>query len=185
MRPERGTPDETHGEFPVILGVMSDTHGNSPLMHQVAEFMVRQLGAQVLVHLGDDYPDSEELVLSGYEVRRVPGLWCSEYRDHRIPNRIIEQFDGIAVAAVHAEKDLRHIERAAGVILLGHTHEPFLGRLGASLYVNPGHLKSLVSRGHEASFAAVSIEEASVSAVLYDVNGCERQCVAVRRNQLA
>jgi putative phosphoesterase len=164
---------------------MSDTHGNSPLMHQVAELMVRRLGVDVLVHLGDDYADAEELALSGYDVRRVPGLWCSEYRDHRIPKRIVERFDGVTVAAVHAEKDLRHVERAAGVILFGHTHEPFIGRMGASLYVNPGHLKSLVSRGHEATFATVSIDDAAVSAFLYDVNGCERKCLVVPRGQLA
>lgn len=169
----------------MILGVMSDTHGNTPLMHRVADLMVRRLGAQVLFHLGDDYRDAEELLLAGNDVRRVPGLWCTEYQDSRIPKRILEQFGGVTVAAVHAEKDLTHIERAAGVILVGHTHEPSIAQLGVSLYVNPGHLKSPVNRGNPATFAVVDIGDGTVTAAFYAWEGIERKRVTIPRDQLA
>lgn len=169
----------------VILGVMSDTHGNSPLMHRVADYMVQQLGVQIVFHLGDDYTDAEELMLAGHDVRRVPGLWCYEYQDSRIPKRILEEMGGITVAAVHAEKDLRFSERAAGVILVGHTHEPRIMKLGLSLYVNPGHLKSPVNRGNPATFALVEISEDTISAALYGWEGIEREWVTIPREQLA
>ena len=94
----------------MVLGVMSDTHGNRKLMHQVADLMTDQLKVQLILHLGDDYPDAQELALSGRPVRMVPGLWCDAYHNARIPKRIVEDFDGLKVAMAHADKDLRFTE---------------------------------------------------------------------------
>ncbi|HEO69838.1 MAG TPA: hypothetical protein ENN80_01145, partial [Candidatus Hydrogenedentes bacterium] len=76
---------------------MSDTHGNVALMHRAAEAMEARFGATLIVHLGDDYADAELLAMAGHTVHRVPGLWCPEYHDGRVPNQLLETFDGIAV----------------------------------------------------------------------------------------
>jgi predicted phosphodiesterase len=137
-------------------------------MHEAADAMVNRFHAEVLFHLGDDYRDAEELVMAGYSVRRVPGLWCPEYHDSRIPKRLIEVFDGITVAWAHADKDLRHVERAAAIILTGHTHRAEIALLGRSLYVNPGHLKSRVSQGKPSSYAVIEIGLDEVHASIHD-----------------
>lgn len=152
----------------MIIGVMSDTHGNSRLMQHVAAEMVQRFEAGLIFHLGDDYADSEELILSGYPVRRVPGLWCAEYHDARIPNRIIDAVDGLQVSCAHAEKDLRGVERAAAIVLTGHTHVPNVSVLARSLYVNPGHLKSAVNRNQQATYAIIEIGPEEVCAAIRD-----------------
>ena len=169
----------------MVLGVMSDTHGNSRLMHEAAEAMVGRFHAETIFHLGDEYRDSEELLSAGYAVRRVPGLWCPEYQDGRIPKRFVEAFDGVDVACAHAEKDLRHTERAAAVILTGHTHAAQIALLGRSLYVNPGHLKSMVCRNQHASYAVVEITAQYVRAAIREMASHEvRSETSVHRDRL-
>ncbi|HNR35423.1 MAG TPA: metallophosphoesterase family protein [Candidatus Hydrogenedentes bacterium] len=150
----------------MILGVMSDTHGNTDLMRSVAASMARLFSAEIIFHLGDDYRDAVELSQAGYDVRMVPGLWCPEYHDARIPRRIHETFDGVTVAGVHAEKDLRHIERAADIVLTGHTHKPNLAILGRTFYINPGHLTARIHRGQPASYAVIKIVPGEITAVI-------------------
>jgi putative phosphoesterase len=152
----------------MILGVMSDTHGNSRLIHSVVDAMQSRFGVDVIFHLGDDYHDVDDLIAEGLAVRRVPGLWCPEYQDSRIPKRLVENFDGIAVACAHADRDLRHTERAAAIILTGHTHRAQIALLGRSLYVNPGHMKVPVSGNQHASYAVIEIRPDEVHAGIHD-----------------
>ncbi|HOE66190.1 MAG TPA: metallophosphoesterase family protein [Candidatus Hydrogenedentes bacterium] len=154
----------------MVIGVMSDTHGNRPLMHAVAAHLCGKLGAGLLFHLGDDYRDAVELAEAGYEMRMVPGLWCPEYHDFRIPRRIVEDIEGVSVACAHADRDLRAATFAAAVILTGHTHVPRIERVGFSLYVNPGHLKARSDRGAFPTFAGVDIGSDVVVARIYDMD---------------
>ncbi len=146
----------------MILGVMSDTHGHRRLMHQVAERLRDIHGASRIIHLGDDYEDAEELGMAGHEVRAVPGLWCRAYADPRVPLRLFETYSGVRVACAHADKDLRSKERAADVVLTGHTHEAALERRGASVYMNPGHLSGKRNRGQAASYGLIAIDEEEI-----------------------
>lgn len=167
----------------MILGVMSDTHGNRVLAQLVAEQMTEEHRAGVIFHLGDYYEDGEALQQLGYEVRFVPGLWCPAYREGHIRKTVVETFAGVTVAAAHAEKDLRRVERAAGVILLGHTHEARIERRGESIYFNPGHLKAEVSRGERASYGIVEIGETSIFAAIYEITGLVRLEAEFRRGK--
>jgi len=168
----------------MILGVLSDTHGNHRLMFEVADLMRDTLEVTTLFHLGDDYDDAEQLAYAGYDVRKVPGLWCSEYHDGRIPNCLLEEFDGVTVAAAHADKDLRARERAAATVLTGHTHQPRIEKLGRSLYVNPGHLKSEKSRDCRPSFATIAIDETHVRAAIHRLDAKVRLTKTVLRSEL-
>ena len=169
----------------MVIGVMSDSHGNRRLMHKVAAHMTGRFGAEMVFHLGDDYEDALELEAFGYAVRMVPGLWCPEYHDARVPTRMLEEVAGLTVACAHADKDLGHRERAAAIVLTGHTHEARLALLGRSLYVNPGHLKSGASRGEPASFALVEIAPAQVRARIFGAaRGVVRDEIVVDRARL-
>ena len=167
------------------LGVMSDTHGNTSLMLAVAKEMQTRYGVQVIFHLGDDYEDAEWLGNMGYPVRKVPGLWCAAYHDGRIPKRLVEDFDGVLVACAHADKDLRYTERAAAIVLTGHTHQAAVDLLGRSLYVNPGHLARTTSRGEPATYAIIDLGPEQVHVQIRDVSGGVRAECTVPRDRLA
>ena len=169
----------------MIIGVISDTHGNRRMMHEVADYLLTHFGAEIVFHMGDDYRDAEELAMSGHVVKMVPGLGCPEYNDHRIPNRIVESVDGITVAAAHAAKDLRARELAASIVLTGHTHVAAIEKAGRSLYVNPGHLKSPLDRGERPSYALITTSGSQVTVAIHELSGEIRQACSFDRSELA
>jgi len=170
----------------MILGVMSDTHGNLRLMQETAQAMRDRFKVETVFHLGDDYRDAEGLITAGFTVHRVPGLWCPEYQDSSVSKRFMDKFDGLSVACAHADKDLRYIERAAAIILTGHTHTARIELLGPSLYVNPGHLKEPVCHNERASYALLEITEDSVRVTIREIGTHKiRTEKRVSRSQLA
>lgn len=172
-------------ELVMVFGVLSDTHGNRKLMHQTADLMVREFGVELIFHLGDDYDDGEDLAAYGHTVFALPGLWCPQYLQSDIPKRIEKHIEGLTVAAAHAEKDLTPASRGSAIILTGHTHEAGIEKMGMSLRINPGHLKSPTSRGERASFAVVSIDAKAVEAVICEIDGRLRLERKVSRKDLA
>lgn len=155
----------------MIIGVLSDTHGNLPLMLAVAEAAIKIFHAGRIFHLGDDHADAEVLRDAEYTVTAVPGLWCPEYHHPHIPKRLVEDFDGVTLVAVHAAKDLLPQDYDADLILTGHTHRATIERVGKALHVNPGHLKATDRTGVPPSFAIVRIEPHEIGASLHEVDG--------------
>ena len=152
-------------ESPIVVGVMSDTHGNYSQMFTVADMMRNDFGASMILHLGDTFEDMETLVTAGYPAEGVPGLWCSAYHDSRIPNRILKNIAGMPVVLVHAEKDLFPSDyHSARLLLVGHTHIPEVRELeNGGLLVNPGQLKSSHDRGAPASFGIIEVAPGNVA----------------------
>lgn len=170
----------------MIIGVISDTHGNRKLMHQVVDRMNSAHRADLIIHVGDDYPDAQELSLAGHNVRMVPGLWCEEYHDGRTPKRIVIPCDGITISATHAEKDLGAAELAASIVLTGHTHVAKIEKLGQSVHLNPGHLKHpKLDRGQRPSYAIISTEPESVTVAIHELDGGVRTSQSFTRAELA
>ena len=167
--------------FRVIIGVLSDTHGNVPLMLAVADVAARICRADRLFHLGDDFSDAEVLRDAGYNVTAVPGLWCPEYHHPHVSKRIVEDIDGLTLVAVHAPKDLLPQDYEADLILTGHTHRAKIERVGKALHVNPGHLKINDRTGVPPSFAMVRIESHAIGASLHHVDGTTWKEIHVER----
>ena len=166
----------------MILGVISDTHGNRMLMHQVATRLVREHGAEQILHLGDDYEDAEELAATCYDVCAVPGLWCEAYHNPRVPKTRVERFAGVDVALAHADKDLGRKERAADIVLTGHTHRAAIEEKNGAIYVCPGHLRRAVDRGERASYAVLHLDAEAVRVVIHEAGGVreEHRCTLTR-----
>lgn len=173
-----------HSSKVMIVGVISDTHGNRRLMHQVADYLRSRHKAELLIHVGDDYADAEELAMAGHTIKMVPGLWCPEYANYRIPNTIVESVDGITISATHADKDLRARELTATVVLTGHTHEARIEKLGRSIHLNPGHLKSKYDRGQYPSYALIKTDEDGVEVAIYEISGRIRESKRFQRAEL-
>lgn len=155
----------------MILGVVSDTHGNLPMMQDVAKALTQEHGAELILHLGDDYADAVALRDAGFPVRMVPGLWCPEYRNPRIPKLILETFEGVTIACCHAVQDLRESARTAAIIVMGHTHTAEIRRVGRTVFFNPGHLKAAAHRGHPASYGLIQIDADHLILTIYGLDG--------------
>jgi putative phosphoesterase len=168
----------------MILGVMSDSHGETAHVRRAAEQML-SLGVELIIHLGDDYDDAS--VLPGDKVRviKVPGVFSAYYKDPAIPNRLVMQLNGIRVLVSHTHlshandlpsdpKPERLIaDRAIDVVLYGHTHVYDIREESDIVFVNPGHLKREDRKGRRPSFASIDITGRRLESRIYDLNGNE------------
>ncbi|HPU97835.1 MAG TPA: metallophosphoesterase family protein [Candidatus Hydrogenedentes bacterium] len=156
----------------MILGVLSDTHGNSKLQEKARKLAVERFGAAVLIHLGDNYSDAEELMLGDVPVWAVPGLWCAAYNNPSIPRSRLEAAGGLLIHFAHAEQDLESecVEKAH-IILTGHTHRYRLDWLDGKIWMNPGHLKKEKDKSAIPTFGLISIASDTVECGILNLAG--------------
>ena len=143
----------------MLAGVISDTHGNREYLLRAVE-RLEEMGAEILLHLGDDETDVENGV--GLPLYSVPGKYEPAYSDPSNRTRILE-LDGWQVSMAHMIEDVPD----AGIRLFGHTHRPAAEIADGSLLVCPGHLKAPRDRSVPASFALLSLEESTASAKIF------------------
>jgi putative phosphoesterase len=170
----------------MLLGVVSDTHGNIEGMRRLAE-VLRTKGAFTLLHVGDDYRDVKTLKQFGLEVMGVPGLFCREYGDPRVPNRLVVELNGVKLLLTHTES--RHKNDAPGdpdpqvlaqeveIVLFGHTHQPALQERQGVLWLNPGHLRNRKDRGYPPTFALLVL---SPEKVAIEIRGLEDDALVLQ-----
>ena len=166
------------------IGVMSDTHGNRPLMHAVADRLATEFMVETIIHLGDSYADAEELRFAGHPVLMVPGLWCPEYSSGRVRRFLVERIGGLLVAAAHTDRDLRTAFHEAAVVLTGHTHVARIVHADKRIHMNPGHLKGGIHRGETPSFGVIEIGPDAVRACIHEASGALREALEVPANLL-
>lgn len=163
----------------MLLGVVSDTHGNVPAIQAVADRFRRAAVDQVL-HLGDDYLDILFFEAAHLKVVAVPGLYCQEYRDPTIPNRRLENLAGVTFLMTHTPElskfdlpgDLNPASwpEEVDVVLYGHTHIPGIVERQGVWWVNPGHLKAHDRRGHPLSYAFIRLDPPAVDVRIVGLN---------------
>lgn len=158
----------------MILGVLSDTHGNRAMMDRAARHLLDAHRADVIIHLGDNFDDARALAAWVPEVRAVPGLWCREYRDRSVPVVWTETFAGVPVACAHADHDLAPHASAARIAMHGHTHVAGVVERAGTIWLNPGHLKSDMDRGQRPSYAVVAIAGNALEISVCGLDGATR-----------
>ncbi|MBI2423021.1 MAG: metallophosphoesterase family protein [Candidatus Hydrogenedentes bacterium] len=166
------------------IGIVSDSHGNLPLLHQAAAQITGHFCSDLVFHLGDDYEDGRRLSGGGVKIRIVPGLQCREYFDLHFSKVHVEEVDGLRIAAAHTREELAHHAPAAQIYLFGHTHAACIELKAGRIFLNPGHLKASMDRGYAPSFAILETAEAVVSARVYEMNGAIRLEQQVPRSAL-
>lgn len=156
----------------MLVGVVSDTHGNLGGMRCLAE-RLKAKGASTLLHLGDDYRDAKTLGQLGMKVIGVPGVFCREYGDPRVPNRMVVELGGVKMLLTHTESrhkydapgdpDPRTLAPEVQIVLFGHTHNPALEWRQGVLWLNPGHLRDRRDRGYPPTFAVLALSPQEIS----------------------
>ena len=158
------------------VGVVSDSHGYRDNLGDAARKIVEDEEAEVIVHLGDDYDDTEVLEQFGVKIIKIPGVFSDYYQDRAIPNRLVEEFEGWKVLISHTESSHENdladdlvpeeiIERGeVDVLLHGHKHKPNIEEKGGVIRINPGHLKDEDKKGSPPSFAVIDFEKKKLRA---------------------
>lgn len=168
----------------MILGVMSDSHGNIAMMQKVADLMIKEFRVEAIVHLGDDYADSKKLDSRGKSVYAVPGMYEAAWTDDNISHRLIKDFGGVVFLISHTPTHDKHDRTGdinpgraisnygAQVLLHGHTHKfGAIRAVDGLIVINPGHLKSEADRGAMPTFAVIDVKEPDISVKFVDING--------------
>lgn len=160
----------------MLVGVVSDTHGNREGMLLLAERLKSQ-GVQTLLHLGDDYRDHQNFSQAGLEVIGVPGIYCPEYRDPHIPNRRVVEIGSVKFLLTHTETrhpyddpqdlDPELVCYEVDAVLFGHTHVPEIQERQGVVWINPGHLRDRTDRGQAPSFALLHINPPELEVLIY------------------
>ena len=124
---------------PVIVGLISDTHGL--LRADVHDALA---GVSMILHAGDVGGDAiiDELQLIA-PVHAVRGNTDAPGQP-RLPERIDRAIGGLRVHVSHGHEVGSPTPAAlaaayeADIIVYGHTHRPLIARVGGRLVVNPG-----------------------------------------------
>jgi len=146
-----------------LLGVVSDSHGNHDFLSYAVR-MLQGLGAEVLLHLGDNALDVESGI--PLPVYSVPGKFEPAYAD--VSKRTLAlEFAGWKVAMSHVFAELPE----GDIRLYGHTHVPAAESMGEVLRLCPGHLKSQQDKGEQPSFALLELDNLTAAARIFRL-GC-------------
>jgi putative phosphoesterase len=127
-----------HREKPIIIGLVSDTHG------LVRDGLFRALaGVSQILHAGDV---GGRYVLDALEtIAPVSAVYGNvEPLDGLLPDHVALDVDGVSIHVSHGhevgsptpEKLLKRY--SADVLVFGHTHRALIERDGRRLVVNPG-----------------------------------------------
>ena len=153
--------------------VMSDTHRSQRFI-QIMRQRINDIKPDLLLHLGDYYDDADAFLDAAIPLVRVPGTWTEYYQNPLIDNRRIETWCGWRVLLTHTPEHDRHdlnsdpdpqeLIRSAAIDLClhGHLHKPDLHQKGTVWILNPGHLYEDDNRGYPATYAVLTLTDASI-----------------------
>jgi len=163
------------------IGVVSDSHGYVDNLRRAVKAMT-EAGVEVIVHLGDDYDDVK--VLSDQKrtsIIQVPGVFSTYYQEPGMPNRLIEEWEGVRVLVTHTPEthkhdlpnDLKPEEVVARgevrMVLSGHSHIPAVKDEGGVIWMNPGHLKDDDKKGYPPTYALLEVSGNTVRVRVIDL----------------
>lgn len=156
------------------VGVISDTHRNLDLMRSAASELREVYQVSLIIHLGDYLRDALELRREGHEVWAVPGTACPGYGG---PDSILrDSLAGLPVVCAHTPDDLRDaVAPDTRLAMHGHTHAAFVEQRGGTVWLNPGHLKAPLDRGHRPSYALIEVEPGLINVCIQEPGGLPRQ----------
>ncbi|KPK67564.1 hypothetical protein AMJ87_13175 [candidate division WOR_3 bacterium SM23_60] len=158
------------------IGLVSDTHRHIANLNEAVAFLNTK-GADIIVHLGDDYTDIDEI--GENSVLRVPGVFSDAYQNTSIPNRMVAKFDGWRILLSHTisshdndlPDDLKPEEmigkNKVDAVFYGHTHIPDITREHGIVFVNPGHLKDEDKKGSPPTCAFVDVKKDSMRVCIF------------------
>lgn len=137
----------------MLVGLVSDTHDNAPIVRAAVSFL-REQAPDLVVHAGD--------VTAPRTVALFAGLPCAFLRGNNDDPRGLDpalarhgfeplaldrewELAGVRVAAHHGHLP-PHLTAEPDVLIHGHSHQRRVVRVGRTLVVNPGALYRVAQR---------------------------------------
>ena len=123
-------------EVPLLIGVISDTHG---LLRPEAVDALR--GSRHIIHAGDvGSPDILEKLFQIAPVTAVRGNIDKEAWARILPETEVIELGGISIYVLHdlARLDLKPQAAGFSVVISGHSHRPQQETRDGALFFNPG-----------------------------------------------
>ena len=121
---------------PVILGVISDTHG---LLRP--EAIEARRGSDRILHAGDvGAPEILEALVEIAPVTAIRGNVDTDPWARALPATEVIEVSGVSIYMLHDLGQLKLKPEAAGfrVVVYGHSHQPKVEEKSGVLYFNPG-----------------------------------------------
>jgi uncharacterized protein len=122
--------------LPILIGVISDTHG---LLRP--EALVALRGSQQIIHAGDvGAPEIIDQLAAIAPVAAVRGNVDTAAWARRLPETEVVEAGGISIYVLHdlAQLDLKPEAAGFRVVISGHSHVPKQETRNGVLYFNPG-----------------------------------------------
>lgn len=126
--------------------IISDTHIDS--IEKLPKEVLREAeAADAVLHAGDIIGQGliSELKKINRNVYAVKGNMDAMVPDEILPPKRVLEFDGITIGLSHGEGSPFGLENrllyefdGADIIVYGHTHKPFWGKIGGVHFLNPG-----------------------------------------------
>jgi hypothetical protein len=169
----------------MLIGLVSDSHGELKNLKDAAWKLAYNWHVKLLAHLGDECEDVDAIRDMRLEIIEAPGVYCREYQDPAIPNRVLKELEGQRILFTHTAETHKNdlpadpdpqqlaLKHEVDVVAFGHTHIPEAKLENGVLWVNPGHLKDTDKKGHAPSFALLDIDEHNARALLFDLKSSE------------
>ncbi len=157
------------------IWVISDTHLRSG--QNLPAFFTNQVDREdVIIHLGDFISlDVVQYLESLASLEAVSGNCdSSEIKSIFPPTRIIE-LDGLKIGLNHGKGEpsgtldrvRKEFEGRVDIALFGHTHNPFHGRFGGTVFFNPGSL--VEGRGNRKSYGSLCHQDNEVWGEIFEI----------------
>ncbi len=166
----------------MIAAVFSDSHKDLKTLSLAAE-AAKGFGATKMIHLGDAFRDGLELKKHSDDVVMVPGLWCDEYHDSKVPNRLIIDLGGFKTLLTHSNKatledmaqdrNPEEIIKAENIdiLLYGHTHIYESVIRAGRLDLNPGSCRANDKRAASVTYGLIITDGNKATGKIMDLNG--------------
>ncbi len=166
----------------MIAAVFSDSHKDLKTLGAAAE-AAKAFGATKMIHLGDTFRDGLALKKYSGDVVMVPGLWCDEYHDSMVPNRLIIDIGGFRTLLSHCNKktledmtldgDPEEIIKNEDIDILLHGHTHFFEAVirEGRLDLNPGSCRAGDKRAASVTYGLIFTDGKKATGKIMDLDG--------------
>ena len=160
------------------IGILSDTHINSPSPWFVTQSQKAFADCSIILHAGDLTDISILSIFKDKEVHAVHGNMCGASSYHGLPTDKLITIDRYTIGLCHGAGARYNIEErmwdlfpTADCIVYGHTHIAVNHRLANTLFINPGSFSTTGRDGAQGSYAILETSPDGLTASLYQLPG--------------
>jgi putative phosphoesterase len=157
------------------IGVLSDTHINSPTPEFLQKIQTCFQDCDVIFHAGDLTDISVLQVFKEKEVYGVHGNMCRTSSRSVLPRRQVIELGGYSFGLSHGdpyrtqvEDHLIHDFPPVSCIVSGHTHTPVCHEMYDVLFMNPGSFTGTGRYGSRGTYGILIADE-TLSGQLFEV----------------